>query len=190
MIILLIYGEVYDIPVWSLHLVMSLNKKHYIRRVVSKLVEARYCQHLLKIHISPYMPVHFFRSCHIWTPLSNLEMSGLVGWSRNLFAVFKARLKLASYLARVVTGYPTPDPVSYFGMFLMLWPTLDLQLKRQAIINFILAYWSNQVVLIPRIGLTEKIRMSWSGVGYITSNGGFRTMRKPSCLRSWDAGYF
>ena len=67
---------------------MSQNKKHYLLHVVAKLVEASDFQHLPKSHIYPYVPVHFSRSCHIWTHLSNLKRAGLIGCARNCFAFF------------------------------------------------------------------------------------------------------
>ena len=74
--------------------------------MVVKLVEASNFQHLPKIHISPYVPVHFSHSRRICTPISNMERAGLVGCVRKIFVIFKSWLNLA----RVVPGYPMPDP--------------------------------------------------------------------------------
>ena len=55
MIIWLSHEKVSEIPVWSLRLMMSRIKKRYLLLVVTKLVEASDCQHLPKVHVSPYV---------------------------------------------------------------------------------------------------------------------------------------
>ena len=82
------YGEVYETLFWVLNLIMSQNKKHYLLRVVAKLVEARNFQHLPKIRISLYLPVHFSCYYQICTPLSKLERVGVVGCARKNYRVF------------------------------------------------------------------------------------------------------
>ena len=84
LIIWLSYGEVSGIPVWSLHLMMSQNKKHQLWSVVSKLLEARNLQHLPKSHISLYVPVHYSHPHQSWYPLSKKERDGLVGCAKNI----------------------------------------------------------------------------------------------------------
>ena len=79
-------GEVFSILVWSLHLIMSRNNKHQLRRVVANLVEASDFHHITKSNISPYLTVHLSRSCWIWTLLFNTERDDLVGFPRKIFA--------------------------------------------------------------------------------------------------------
>ena len=50
------YGEVSEIPFWILRLMMSINNKLQLLRVLAKLVEASDCQHLPKIHTSTFSP--------------------------------------------------------------------------------------------------------------------------------------
>ena len=68
---------------------MSLNRKHYLIRIVAKLVESSDLQKLPKSYIYSYVPVNFSRLHQIWSPLSKLKRASLVGCTRKKFTVFK-----------------------------------------------------------------------------------------------------
>ena len=112
LMIYLSYGEVSDIPVRSLYLMMSRNKKHQLLRLVENLVEASNFQNLPKTHIYPNVTLHLSRSFHIGTPPSKIKRAGLVVCARKQLSFLNvAILKLASQLDWF---WFTPNPDPYF----------------------------------------------------------------------------